>query len=313
MNKQNAQVPSLQSVYEQMEHFWKGLNIYNGYYEYRTVTSIMFGLGSRLRQFSNNTIDNFVPNPYGLFKDIAIEKTYNPVEDINISLNSTGDWLNKMPLTSTYEMTKRKEYIVTIAGIVKSTSNGIEGYILNPVGNDGKVEDNDEVSNEIGGEVNDETVTEPEPVPVEPVTEPEPVPVEPVTEPEPEIPVEPVTEPEPSESETVTEPEPEPEIPVEPEPEPEPEIPVEPVTEPEPEIPVEPTSEPEPETESPSEPQETPSESEQPETPSEPESPVDIIENEAETASESEITPASETVESEEPAPKKRGRRRKTE
>lgn len=217
MNKQNAQVPSLQSVYEQLEHFWKGLNIYNGYYEYRTVTSIMFGLGSRLRQFSNNTIDNFVPNPYGLFKDIAIEKTYNPVEDINISLNSTGDWLNKMPLTSTYEMTKRKEYIVTIAGIVKSTSNGIEGYELNPVGNDGKVEDGGEVSDEVSGE----TVTEP------------------------------------SESETVTEPEPE--------------------------IPVE-------------------SETEQPEIPSEPESPVDIIENEAETASEEP-----------EPAPKKRGRRRKTE
>ena len=123
----------------------------------------MFGLGSRLRQFSNNTIDNFVPNPYGLFKDIAIEKTYNPVEDINISLNSTGDWLNKMPLTSTYEMTKRKEYVVTIAGIVKSTSNGIEGYELNPVGNDGKVEDDGEVSGETSGETSGEMVTKPEP------------------------------------------------------------------------------------------------------------------------------------------------------
>ena len=292
MNKQNAQVPSLQSVYEQLEHFWKGLNIYNGYYEYRTVTSIMFGLGSRLRQFSNNTIDNFVPNPYGLFKDIAIEKTYNPVEDINISLNSTSDWLNKMPLTSTYEMTKRKEYIVTIAGIVKSTSNGIEGYILNPEGNDGKVEDDGEVSDEtvtepepeISGEQEQpsesETVTEPEPAPVEPETE-QPSESETVTEPEPEIPVE--TE-QPSESETETESEsviePEPEIPAEQEQPSESET----VTEPEPEIPAE---------------QEHPSE---PEIPSEPESPVDIIEKEAETASEEP-----------EPAPKKRGRRRKTE
>ena len=289
MNKQNAQVPSLQSVYEQLEHFWKGLNIYNGYYEYRTVTSIMFGLGSRLRQFSNNTIDNFVPNPYGLFKDIAIEKTYNPVEDINISLNSTGDWLNKMPLTSTYEMTKRKEYIVTIAGIVKSTSNGIEGYELNPVGNDGKVEDGGEVSDEVSGETvtepsESETVTEPEPAPVEPETEQSEIP----SEPEP-VPVEPETE-QPSESETELEPVPaesETEQPSksETEPEPEPEQPSESetVTEPEPEIPVE-------------------SETEQPEIPSEPESPVDIIENEAETASEEP-----------EPAPKKRGRRRKTE
>lgn len=265
MNKQNAQVPSLQSVYEQLEHFWKGLNIYNGYYEYRTVTSIMFGLGSRLRQFSNNTIDNFVPNPYGLFKDIAIEKTYNPVEDINISLNSTGDWLNKMPLTSTYEMTKRKEYIVTIAGIVKSTSNGIESYILNPEGNDGKVEDDSEISDEISGE----TVTEPSES--ETITEPEPAPVEPETE-QPEIPVEPETE-QPSESET----EPELEIPAEQEQPSESET----VTEPEPEI---------------------PAETEQPEIPSEPESPVDIIEKEAEP-----------TSEEPEPAPKKRGRRRKTE
>lgn len=307
MNKQNAQVPSLQSVYEQLEHFWKGLNIYNGYYEYRTVTSIMFGLGSRLRQFSqfsqfsNNTIGNFVPNPYGLFKDIAIEKTYNPVEDINISLNSTGDWLNKMPLTSTYEMTKRKEYIVTIAGIVKSTSNGIEGYELNPVGNDGKIDDDGEVN----GEVNDETVTEPEPAPSEPETE-QPSESETVTKPEPEIPAEP---------ETVTE---QPEIPVEPTSEPEPEIPAEqeqpsePETVTEPEQPSESETPSEPETESPSEPQETLSETETP-SESEPESPVDIIENEAETASESEIAPASETVESEEPAPKKRGRRRKTE
>lgn len=295
MNKQNAQVPSLQSVYEQLEHFWKGLNIYNGYYEYRTVTSIMFGLGSRLRQFSNNTIDNFVPNPYGLFKDIAIEKTYNPVEDINISLNSTGDWLNKMPLTSTYEMTKRKEYIVTIAGIVKSTSNGIEGYILNPEGNDGKVEDDGEVSDETVTEPSEsETVTEPEPAPVEPETE-QPSESETVTEPEPEIPVE--TE-QPSESET----EPEPEIPAEPE------APVEPETEPEPES--ETVTEPEPEPEQPSEsetvtePEPAPSEpeTEQPEIPSEPESPVDIIEKEAEP-----------TSEEPEPAPKKRGRRRKTE
>ena len=288
MNKQNAQVPSLQSVYEQLEHFWKGLNIYNGYYEYRTVTSIMFGLGSRLRQFSNNTIDNFVPNPYGLFKDIAIEKTYNPVEDINISLNSTGDWLNKMPLTSTYEMTKRKEYIVTIAGIVKSTSNGIEGYELNPVGNDGKVEDDGEVScetdgetsgevsgevsGETGGEISGEMVTEPEPeIPVEPETEPEPeIPVEPETE-QPEIPSE---QEQPSESETVTEPEPE--------------IPAEPETEQPSESETETETEPETEPET--------------EQPSEPESPVDIIENEAETASEEP-----------EPAPKKRGRRRKTE
>lgn len=306
MNKQNAQVPSLQSVYEQLEHFWKGLNIYNGYYEYRTVTSIMFGLGSRLRQFSKNTIDNFVPNPYGLFKDIAIEKTYNPVEDINISLNSTGDWLNKMPLTSTYEMTKRKEYIVTIAGIVKSTSNGIEGYELNPVGNDGKVEDDgensgevssetsgeisDEISDEVSGEVSDETVTEPEPEisgeqeqpsESETVTEPEPDPSEPETE-------------QPSESETITEPE----IPVEPEPEipAEPEASAEPETEPESETVTEPESEtvtePEPE---------IPTETEQPEIPSEPESPVDIIEKEAEP-----------TSEEPEPAPKKRGRRRKT-
>lgn len=283
MNKQNAQIPSLQSVYEQLEHFWKGLNIYNGYYEYRTVTSIMFGLGSRLRQFSNNTIDNFVPNPYGLFKDIAIEKTYNPVEDINISLNSTGDWLNKMPLTSTYEMTKRKEYIVTIAGIVKSTSNGIEGYELNSVGNDGKVENGSEVSSEVSGETSNEisgetvtepseseTVTEPE---SETVTEPEPAPVEPETE----QPSESETETE-SESETVTEPEPE--IPAEQEQPSESET----VTELEPEIPTE---------------QEHPSE---PEIPSEPESPVDIIENEAEP-----------TSEEPEPAPKKRGRRRKTE
>ena len=289
MNKQNAQVPSLQSVYEQLEHFWKGLNIYNGYYEYRTVTSIMFGLGSRLRQFSNNTIDNFVPNPYGLFKDIAIEKTYNPVEDINISLNSTGDWLNKMPLTSTYEMTKRKEYIVTIAGIVESTSNGIEGYEPNPVGNDGKVEDD----GENGGEVSGETVTEPSES--ETVTEPE----------------------QPSESETVTEPEPETPS--------EPEQPSEPEAE-QPETPSESEQPTEPESEQPeiSSEQEQPSESEtatepepespsEPETPSESESPVDIIENEAETASESEIAPASETTESEEPAPKKRGRRRKTE
>ena len=257
MNKQNAQVPSLQSVYEQLEHFWKGLNIYNGYYEYRTVTSIMFGLGSRLRQFSNNTIDNFVPNPYGLFKDIAIEKTYNPIEDINISLNSTGDWLNKMPLTSTYEMTKRKEYVVTIAGIVELTSNGIEGYELNPVGNDGKVEDDGEVSDEISGETS--------------------------IEPETETPSEPETE-QPSEPETVTESEPAP-AETEPETEPETEQPSEPsesetVTEPEPEIPAEPETE----------------------QPSEPESPVDIIEKEAE--------PASEEPE---PAPKKRGRRRKTE
>ena len=291
MNKQNAQVPSLQSVYEQLEHFWKGLNIYNGYYEYRTVTSIMFGLGSRLRQFSNNTIDNFVPNPYGLFKDIAIEKTYNPVEDINISLNSTGDWLNKMPLTSTYEMTKRKEYVVTIAGIVKSTSNGIEGYELNPVGNDGKIEDDGEVSGEVsgetdgetsgetGGEVSGETSIEPETeTPSEPETEQpsEPSESETVTEPEPEIPAE---QEQPSESESVTEPEPE--IPAEQEQPSESETVTEP--EPEPEIPVEP-------------------ETEQPEIPSEPESPVDIIENEAETASEEP-----------EPAPKKRGRRRKTE
>ena len=305
MNKQNVQVPSLQSVYEQLEHFWKGLNIYNGYYEYRTVTSIMFGLGSRLRQFSNNTIDNFVPNPYGLFKDIAIEKTYNPVEDINISLNSTGDWLNKMPLTSTYEMTKRKEYVVTIAGIVKSTSNGIEGYILNPEGNDGKVEDNVENIGEVSSEVNDETVTEPEleisgeqeqPSESETVTEPE---SETVTESEPEIPVEPVTEPEP---ETETE---QPEIPTE----------QEAPTEPETEQPSESETVTEPESETVTEPEPAPSEpeTEQPEIPSEPESPVDIIENEAETASESEIAPASETVESEEPAPKKRGRRRKTE
>ena len=266
MNKQNAQVPSLQSVYEQLEHFWKGLNIYNGYYEYRTVTSIMFGLGSRLRQFSNNTIDNFVPNPYGLFKDIAIEKTYNPIEDINISLNSTGDWLNKMPLTSTYEMTKRKEYVVTIAGIVELTSNGIEGYELNPVGNDGKVEDGGEVSGETSGETGGETS--------EPVTEPSES--ESVTEPEPEIPAE---QEQPSESESVTEPEPE--IPAEQGQPSESETETEP--EPEPEIPVEP-------------------ETEQPEIPSEPESPVDIIEKEAETASEEP-----------EPAPKKRGRRRKTE
>ena len=288
MNKQNAQVPSLQSVYEQLEHFWKGLNIYNGYYEYRTVTSIMFGLGSRLRQFSNNTIDNFVPNPYGLFKDIAIEKTYNPVEDINISLNSTGDWLNKMPLTSTYEMTKRKEYIVTIAGIVKSTSNGIEGYELNPVGNDGKVEDGGEVSSEVSGEISGETDGE--------------VSCETSIEPETETPSEPETE-QPSEPET----EPETEQPSEPETEPETEQPSEIEQPSETEQPSEPETE--PETEQPSEP-ETEPETEQP---SEPESPVDIIEKEAEPTSESEIAPASETVESEEPAPKKRGRRRKTE
>lgn len=291
MNKQNAQVPSLQSVYEQLEHFWKGFNIYNGYYEYRTVTSIMFGLGSRLRQFSNNTIDNFVPNPYGLFKDIAIEKTYNPVEDINISLNSTGDWLNKMPLTSTYEMTKRKEYIVTIAGIVESTSNGIEGYELNPVGNDGKVEDDGEVSGETDGEVSGETITEPSES-------------ETATEPEPEAP---------SESEQPSEPESE--TPAEPE------SPVEPDSE-QSEIPSESETPAEPESEQPEAPaeQEQPSEPEaetepkpEPEAPAEPESPVDIIENEAETASESEIATASETTESEEPAPKKRGRRRKTE
>ena len=269
MNKQNAQVPSLQSVYEQLEHFWKGLNIYNGYYEYRTVTSIMFGLGSRLRQFSNNTIDNFVPNPYGLFKDIAIEKTYNPVEDINISLNSTGDWLNKMPLTSTYEMTKRKEYVVTIAGIVELTSNGIEGYELNPVGNDGKVEDDGEVSSETSGETSDEISGE-----VSGETGGE-ISGETVTESEPEIsgeqeqPSESETE-QPSEPETVTESEP---------------APAE--TEPEPEQPSEPETEPE---------------TEQPEIPSEPESPVDIIEKEAEPA-----------LEEPEPAPKKRGRRRKTE
>ena len=290
MNKQNAQVPSLQSVYEQLEHFWKGLNIYNGYYEYRTVTSIMFGLGSRLRQFSNNTIDNFVPNPYGLFKDIAIEKTYNPVEDINISLNSTGDWLNKMPLTSTYEMTKRKEYIVTIACIVKSTSNGIEGYELNPVGNDGKIEDGGEVSSEtcgetsgeVGGEVSGETSIKPE---TETPSEPEPAPSEPETE-------------QPSESETVTEPEPK--IPAEPEPEQPSES--ETVTEPEPEIPAEQEQPSESETVTEPEPAPSEPETEQPEIPSEPESPVDIIENEAETASEEP-----------EPAPKKRGRRRKTE
>ena len=305
MNKQNAQVPSLQSVYEQLEHFWKGLNIYNGYYEYRTVTSIMFGLGSRLRQFSNNTIGNFVPNPYGLFKDIAIEKTYNPVEDINISLNSTGDWLNKMPLTSTYEMTKRKEYIVTIAGIVKSTSNGIEGYILNPEGNDGKVEDD--------GEIIDETVTEPSVIEPEQDNEPAPSEPETVTEPESETVIEQPVPSEPEQpSESVTEPEPE--IPAEPETPSETEQPSETETDPEPEIPSEPETEQpsesvtEPEPETPSEP-----ETEQPEIPSEPESPVDIIENEAEPTSESEIAPASETVESEEPAPNKRGRRRKTE
>lgn len=288
MNKQNAQVPSLQSVYEQLEHFWKGLNIYNGYYEYRNVTSIMFGLGSRLRQFSKNTIDNFVPNPYGLFKDIAIEKTYNPVEDINISLNSTGDWLNKMPLTSTYEITKRKEYIVTIAGIVKSTSDGIEGYILNPEGNDGKVEDDGEVSSEVSsetsGETGGETVTEPSES--ETVIEPEPAPSEPETE-QPEIPVEPETE-QPSESKTVTEPESEQPSESETVTEPEPEIPTEQ------EHPSESETETEPESETVTEPEL--------EIPSEPESPVDIIEKEAE--------PASEEPE---PTPKKRGRRRKTE